>query len=81
MKEAGTEEARLTEGEVRELVEAVCEAAERISGRDVWAGARCCCGDEPPPFRALRKLFKQRLGTKVCNKLVRNRGEALILPS
>ena len=35
-------------------------------------------GDGPPPFRALRKLFKQRLGTKVCNKLVRNRGEALV---
>tara|TARA_B100000795_G_scaffold124783_1_gene93099 strand:- start:83 stop:418 length:336 start_codon:yes stop_codon:yes gene_type:complete len=80
VEEVGAEEGRLGEDEVRVLLEAVCEAAEAITGRSVrppgddGGGG----GDGPPPFRALRKLFKQRLGTKVCNKLVRNRGEALI---
>ena len=78
VEETGAEEARLGEGEVRVLLEAVCEAAEAITGRAVRVAGAASCGDGPPPFRALRKLFKQRLGTKVCNKLVRNRGEALI---
>ena len=82
VEETGAEEARLGEDEVRVLLEAVCEAAEAITGRSVRAPGDDGGGsDGPPPFRALRKLFKQRLGTKVCNKLVRNRGEALILPS
>ena len=79
VEEEGAEEARLDEDAVRELLEAVCEAAEAITGRGVRPPAHGGGDDEgPPPFRALRKLFKQRLGTKVCNKLVRNRGEALI---
>ena len=79
---AGAEEVRLDEDAVRELLEAVCEAAEAITGRGVRPPGHGGDDDDgppsPPPFRALRKLFKQRLGTKVCNKLVRNRGEALI---
>ena len=78
VEEAGAEEARLDEDAVRELLEAVCEAAEAITGRGVRPPGHGHGDDGPPPFRALRKLFKQRLGTKVCNKLVRNRGEALM---
>ena len=78
VEEVGAEEARLGEDAVRALLEAVCEAAEAITGRGVRPPAHGGGDDGPPPFRALRKLFKQRLGTKVCNKLVRNRGEALI---
>ena len=45
-----------------------------VKGRRAERGA----GDGgAPPFRALDKLFKKRLGTKVRNKLVRNRAEAL----
>ena len=33
----------------------------------------------PPPFRVLSKVLKQTIGTKVANKVLRNRGEALSL--
>ena len=52
------------------------QAAEAITGRGVRPPPTAAATPGAPPL--LRKLFKQRLGTKVCNKLVRNRGEALI---
>ena len=66
--------ARLGHEEIREVAEAVCDGAATIAGRD---SIRAWDGGGEPPFRALQKLFKQRLGTKVRNKLARNRGEAL----
>ena len=74
--------ARLDEDELHELVHAVCDGAAAIADRgrggvEQSARAGGGGGGDAPPFRALDKLFKQRLGTKVRNKLVRNRAEAL----
>ena len=75
----GDELVRLGEDELDELVHAVCDGAAAIADRGqggVELSARAGDGGAPP-FRALDKLFKKRLGTKVRNKLVRNRAEAL----